>query len=65
MTRTLRERRVAAGLSQQELAAKARCSIGSVRLYEGGFTPSQSGALVLGRIVAVLERVEAQMDTAA
>jgi len=41
-TLTLLERRKALGFSQQKLAEEAGCSMGTVRLLEGGYTPSQS-----------------------
>lgn len=44
--------RRAAGLSQQQLAARADCSIGMVRLVESGYRPEPSA--VLERIIAVL-----------
>jgi predicted transcriptional regulator len=52
----LRERRVAAGLSQQRLARLARCSIASVAVLEAGYRPARSA--VLRRILAALERAE-------
>jgi transcriptional regulator with XRE-family HTH domain len=45
----LRERRVAAGLSQQALASAADCSLASVALFERGYRPEHS---------QVLERIE-------
>jgi transcriptional regulator with XRE-family HTH domain len=49
----LRERRRAAGLTQQRLAELARCSIHSVRLFETGYSPASSA--VLGRLVRILD----------
>jgi transcriptional regulator with XRE-family HTH domain len=49
----LRERRLEAGITQQQLAERARCSIALVRLFESGYQPGHSN--VLPRIVAVLE----------
>lgn len=49
----LRQLRRAAGLSQQELAERAHCSIAIVRLLEGGYQPKHSD--VLPRLVAILE----------
>jgi transcriptional regulator with XRE-family HTH domain len=49
----LRERRRGAGITQQQLAERAHCSIAIVRLLEGGYQPARSH--VLPRILAVLE----------
>ncbi len=49
----LRARREAAGLSQQRLAELAGCSIATIGLYEGGYSPSRS--TVLERLLAVLD----------
>jgi len=48
--------RRSAGLSQQELASRAACSIGMVRMLEAGAVPRRSS--VLPRVVAVLTKVE-------
>lgn len=48
----LRRLRRAAGLSQQQVATRAGCSIAAVALYERGYTPERSD--VLPRIVRVL-----------
>jgi predicted transcriptional regulator len=53
----IRERRKAAGLSQESLARAADCSTAMVKLLERGFTPTRSA--VLPRIVRVLEEREA------
>jgi transcriptional regulator with XRE-family HTH domain len=50
---SLKNRRIAARLTQQQLAQRARCSIAFVQMLEGGFRPTQSE--VLPRIVAVLD----------
>lgn len=52
----LRERRVAAGLSQQRMAELAGCSVAIVGLLEGGYRPERSA--VLPRIVRVLDERE-------
>jgi transcriptional regulator with XRE-family HTH domain len=57
----LRERRLAAGLTQQELAQRARCSISSVHLYEKGMRPSYSD--VLPRIEKALESAPKEVNT--
>lgn len=49
---SLREHRVAAGLSQQTLAEMVRCSISMIRLLESGYRPEHSE--VFTRIAAVL-----------
>lgn len=61
----LRERREAAGLTQQALAAEARCSLAIVALYEAGYRPATS--VVLPRLLAVLDEephneIERQAD---
>ncbi len=48
----LRELRRTAALSQQQVAVRAECSIGYVRLLERGFEPRRSD--VLPRVLAVL-----------
>jgi len=48
--------RRSAGLSQQELANRAACSIGMVRMLEAGAVPRRSS--VLPRVVAALNDVE-------
>ncbi len=53
-TDDLRALRRAAGLSQQELAERARCSFSSVRLMESGYRPSGGRSAVLERVLAVL-----------
>lgn len=49
----LRARREAAGLSQQRLAELAGCSIATIGLYEGAYSPARS--TVLERVLAVLD----------
>jgi hypothetical protein len=53
----LRERRAAAGFTQQTLAAEAKCSIASVQLFDHGYLPTARSA-VYPRILAALERAE-------
>ena len=48
----IRERRLAAGLSQERLARDADCSLAYVRLLEHGYRPDTGE--VLGRIAHVL-----------
>lgn len=52
----LREQRRAAGLSQQDLAQRAGCSISYVRVLEQGFAPDRSD--VLPRILNALNNGE-------
>ena len=53
---TLRSRRLAAGLSRHELAARADCSPVSVERIERGYVPSRSD--VLPRLCTVLDHLE-------
>jgi transcriptional regulator with XRE-family HTH domain len=46
---TLKQRRLALGISQEALARLADCSLNSLRSYENGLTP---------RVSPVLERIE-------
>jgi transcriptional regulator with XRE-family HTH domain len=48
-----REARLAANLSQQQIAIRACCSISYVRLLERGFQPTRSD--VLPRVLAALD----------
>jgi transcriptional regulator with XRE-family HTH domain len=41
----IKSRRKRLGLSQRDLAAVARCSPSSIRLYESGYTPELSPTL--------------------
>lgn len=52
----LRDRRVAAGLTQRQLAIAARCSLPSVANLEAGVLPRRSN--VVPRILAALEVAE-------
>jgi predicted transcriptional regulator len=49
---SLRQRRKAAGLTQQGLAVRAHCSMHMVQLLEGGYQPTSSA--VLARVLRVL-----------
>ena len=50
----LRERRKAAGLSQQGLADRVQCSVGSVRSWEQGLrSPGLNMALALNKVLGV------------
>ena len=51
---SIRDRRTSAGLTQEQLARKARCSAHMVRLLEGGWRPKSSPTL--SRIEAVLDK---------
>lgn len=52
---SLRERRIAAGISQEALARLADCSTAYVRVLERGYTPEAETSPVYRRLVAVLE----------
>jgi transcriptional regulator with XRE-family HTH domain len=52
----VRSRRLAAGLSQQDLAQRAHCSLSVVRLFDRGYTPEHSATLA--RVEHVLEQLE-------
>lgn len=52
----LRERRLAAGLSQAKLAQHADCSASYVQMIERGLTPARGH--VLPRLEAVLDELE-------
>jgi transcriptional regulator with XRE-family HTH domain len=49
----LPDRRLAIGLTQQELAQRVNCSIATVRLPESGYMPKHSE--VLPRLLSILE----------
>lgn len=51
------ELRRAAGLSQQALAERAKCSISTVALFERGYTPKRSATL--DRVLAILSTEDA------
>jgi predicted transcriptional regulator len=51
-------RRIAVGLTQRELAARAACSWSSIRLFDRGYLPAHSATLQ--RVYAVLEQLEGQ-----
>ncbi len=60
----VRSRRRAAGLSQQDLAQRAHCSLSVVRLFDRGYTPEHSATLA--RVERVLDQLERdQPDEAA
>jgi transcriptional regulator with XRE-family HTH domain len=52
VTGSIRAARIDAGLSQQELAARAGCSVSFVGLLEGGYLPANSD--VLPRVLSVI-----------
>jgi predicted transcriptional regulator len=52
----IRSRRLAAGLSQLDLAQRAGCSWSTIRLFDRGYEPAHSETLA--RVLAVLEQVE-------
>lgn len=53
---TIRERRKQLGLSQQELAQRAQCSLASVSMFDRGLEPEHSP--VRERVIAVLAELE-------
>ena len=53
----IKERRLSAGLTQQELAARADCSLAYVTMLERGLSPSRSN--VLPRILRALDAAPA------
>ncbi len=53
----VRSRRVAAGLTQLDLAQRAGCAESTIRLFDRGYTPAHSAALA--RALAELDRLEA------
>jgi transcriptional regulator with XRE-family HTH domain len=53
----VRSRRLAAGLSQLELAQLAGCAESTIRLFDRGYTPGRSEALP--RVLSVLDGAEA------
>jgi transcriptional regulator with XRE-family HTH domain len=57
MDQDLRQRREALGLSRQQLAQGARCSLTTLQMLESGYRPERSRAL--DRVLAVLEGHEA------
>ncbi len=58
--KALRTLRKEAGISQQRLAELARCSIATVRLYEGGYRPNPE---MVAKLVAVLKDDEGAATT--
>lgn len=62
-TDDIRTRRHRVGLSQQQLAVAAECSLSAVRLFERGYTPQPSPTR--DRVVRVLDKLEANGKAAA
>lgn len=56
----LRERRLAVGLTQQQLAYLAGCSLTHLQLLERGYSPTRSR--VRNRVLAALHKHEALAD---
>jgi transcriptional regulator with XRE-family HTH domain len=54
----MRSRRIAVGLSQLELAERARCSWSTIRLFDRGYRPAHSETFA--RVMAVLEALETE-----
>lgn len=52
--------RRAAGLTQQELAIRAGCSVAYVQVLERGYTPEAKSAPTFRRIVAELGRAQTE-----
>lgn len=55
--KSIRSRRERLGLTQQELARQAKCSLSLVRMFDGGYAPATSPALK--RVLDVLDKAEA------
>jgi transcriptional regulator with XRE-family HTH domain len=53
----VRSRRLAAGLSQLDLAQRAGCSWSTIRLFDRGYEPAHSETLA--RVLAVLDAAQA------
>jgi transcriptional regulator with XRE-family HTH domain len=56
IARTIRARRVAAGLTQRQLAQLARCSLSTITNIEAGCVPKRSE--LLPRLVAALDGLD-------
>lgn len=54
----LREMRIAAGLSQEQLAREVDCSTAYVRVLERGYTPDPEASPVMARIIGYLQNDE-------
>lgn len=54
----LRERRLLLGLTRQQLAAAAECSLSSIALFEGGYSPLYSQTR--DRVEQALDELEAR-----
>jgi len=63
MGNSIKDQRLAAGLTQQQLAAETPCSVAFVQMVEGGYRPGRSD--VLPRLVAVLEAHQNDLNPAA
>lgn len=58
-TKTVRERREALGLTQEDLATKAKVSVASVRLFDRGYVPASGFAFE--RVLRYLARREGRL----
>jgi transcriptional regulator with XRE-family HTH domain len=56
----VRSRRVAAGLTQLDLARRAGCADSTIRLFDRGYQPANSQTLT--RVLAVLEAAEVERE---
>ena len=56
----VRARRLAAGVSQQDLAQRAGCSLSAVRLFESGYAPEHSATLA--RVERVLDELGFRLE---
>jgi predicted transcriptional regulator len=61
-TRSLRDRRLDAGLTQSQLAEQAGCSVIYVRMLERGYVPQRSN--IAPRLAAVLRREDMRQEVA-
>jgi predicted transcriptional regulator len=59
--KTIRERRHAAGISQQRLAELAECSFSMVSLLDAGYEPA--GGSVRDRVLDVLDELERERSS--
>lgn len=60
----VRDRRLAAGLSQEQLAREAGCSLNYVRLIESGYRPDWHASPKLRRVVELLGLSAADLNDA-
>lgn len=56
--RTLQERRERLGLTQDDVAGRAKCSVQYVRMIEAGYAPRSSLRAAYERVLTVLDDEE-------